>query len=116
MPGRYLTEEDIIRRAPNQTSDLFRSFPGIRLYGHDVTDSIKMRSAFEEDCNPVFILNGSPMRDIDVSTLNSFVNPREIVGIEIYQQGTIPAQFQTGATGCGAIVFWTQYGRTRAKI
>jgi hypothetical protein len=115
MVGRYLTEEDIIKRAPVQTSDLFRSLPGIRMYAHDAEDRIKMRSAFEDDCDPVLILNGSPMRDLDVSTLNSFVNPREIVGIEIYQQGTIPAQFQTGATGCGAIVFWTQYGRTRER-
>ncbi|MEO7521138.1 MAG: carboxypeptidase regulatory-like domain-containing protein [Gemmatimonas sp.] len=113
--GRFLTEEDIIRKAPNQTSELFRSMPGLMLYGHDADGLIKMRGIFEDECDPVFFLNGSPMRGIGISELDQFVMPREISGVEIYQSGTIPAQFQTGATGCGAIVFWTTYGRTRER-
>jgi hypothetical protein len=117
MMGRFLTEEDIVRRAPNATSDLFRSFPGVTFHGHDADAMIKMRSIFDEEtgCDPVFFLNGSAIRGIGISELNAFVVPREIVGVEVYQQGTVPAQFQSGATGCGAIVFWTTYGRTRER-
>ncbi len=130
--GRFLGPEDIARRAPAITSELFRSIPGVYLDGWGVDESIKMRSFFmsnQERCDPAIFLNGSPITGLTVSELNDLVPIKELVGIEVYAVGTAPPQFQIGMSasprtpaslasestdtttystspGCGSIVIW----------
>ncbi|HEY9228705.1 MAG TPA: hypothetical protein VIP11_18765, partial [Gemmatimonadaceae bacterium] len=40
--------------------------------------------------------------------LNGWVQPDEIVGIEVYHGPGTPVQFQQGIEKCGAIVVWTK--------
>lgn len=108
--GRFLSEDDIRRRAPVQISDLFRGLPGMR-----VEPDITMRGAFSEegtmgDCTPAVFLDGSPLPP--VSSLRSedidlWVRPSQIWGIEVYPR-TPPPQFQVAQTACGSIVIWTK--------
>jgi hypothetical protein len=102
--GRYITENDITRRAPVVTSDLFRSYPGIQR-GSKIT----MRGAFD-DCTPALYIDGrlvtSP-RGLTPDDLDSLVKPADILGIEIYYDAP-PPQFQPGLSGCGSIVVWTR--------
>jgi hypothetical protein len=108
--GRFLSEEDIRRRAPIQVSDLFRSVPGMT-----VEPDIKMRGAFQGmgtmgECSPSVFVDGRPLpRDTTLRTddIDIWVRPSQIWGIEIYPDAP-PPQFQVAQSGCGSIVIWTK--------
>jgi hypothetical protein len=110
--GRFLSEADIQRRNPTETSDLFRSVSGVY-----VGDSIMMRGAFASaqqgsngECNPNVFLDGMRMPTVSGLTateLDSWVNPARIAAIEIYPDAP-PPQFQVALSGCGSIVIWTK--------
>lgn len=107
--GRYLTHEDVARRQPIFTSDLFRMIPGIRLDRVGLADTrISMRGIFADRCAPAVYLDGHYMRGLSADDINAWVSPDAIAGIEIYSPGTVPAQFEPGMSGCGSIVIWTR--------
>lgn len=103
--GRFLTREDIVRRAVQETSDLFRTVPGLR-----VESEILMKSAFD-DCWPSVYIDNNMVSKPDVALtkidIDAWVRPNEIAGIEIYYD-QVPPQFQRVMTGCGSIVIWTR--------
>ena len=103
--GRFLTREDIAKRAVMSTSELFRTVPGFNI-GLDIL----MRSAFG-DCSPSLYIDNNLVSKRDSGLLaldiDAWVRPNEISGIEIYFD-QVPSQFQAGMTGCGAIVIWTR--------
>jgi hypothetical protein len=110
--GRFLSEADIARRNPTETSDIFRSVSGVYL-----GDDIKMRGGFASaqegsngECTPNVFLDGMRMPTVSVLTpmeLDSWVNPARISAIEIYPD-VPPPQFQVALSGCGSIVIWTK--------
>lgn len=105
--GRYVTAEQIARRAPVNASDLFRGIAGL------ATDAgtIRLRRG-DTDCSPSFYLNGvhisSMIRDdLTADDIDSWVRPHEIAAIEVYGD-VVPPQFQQTQLGCGAIAIWTK--------
>ena len=83
--GRYLTAEDVQRRQPIVTSDLFRNMAGLRLERTDIGDTqLLMRGTFEETCVPSVYINGRYMRDLSADDIDSWVKPSEIAGVEVY--------------------------------
>jgi hypothetical protein len=112
--GRFLSDADIQKRNPTETSDLFRSVPG--LY---VGTKITMRSAFASavtgagDCAPTVFLDGMPLPPLGMDSalntmdLDSWISPQNILAIEIYPD-TPPPQFQLALSGCGSIVIWSK--------
>lgn len=108
--GRFLSEDDIRRRAPIQVSDLFRGFPGLK-----VEPDITMRGAFSQpgtmgDCTPAVFLDGRPLppvASLRTDDIDIWVRPSQIWGIEIYPDAP-PPQFQVAQSGCGSIVIWTK--------
>ena len=122
--GLYLTPEDIARRQPLVTSDIFRSVPGVRLVSPRGTfgERILMRGASVADaCSPTIYLNGQPMYDLSADEIDTWVRPKEIAGIEIYAGPGVPAEYQQGLSGglmsrgelrepCGSILIWTRRG------
>lgn len=111
--GKFLSEEDIRRRNPTETSDLLKAVSGVSA----TTGEIKMRgafgSAFENAsgmCSPAVFLDGHYMSGqipISPTELDSWVRPNQIAGIEIYHDAP-PPQFQVALSGCGSIVIWTK--------
>ena len=105
--GRYITADEIARRAPVNASDLFRSIAGM------VTDAGTLRiRRGDTDCSPALYLNGvhiSPMTLGDLSTedVDIWVRPHEIAAIEVYGD-IVPPQFQQIHLGCGAIAIWSK--------
>jgi hypothetical protein len=99
--GRFLTREDIAKRAVSQTSELFRTIPGF-----NIETEILMRSAFGE-CPPALYLDGKYFPTPTALEIDTWVRPREIAGMEIYYD-QVPPQFQQGMNGCGSIVIWTK--------
>jgi hypothetical protein len=113
--GQYLSADDIRRRAPVLTTDLFRAFRGVYWDGGGPEAAIQMRGIFGERCVPTFYLDGAMMNALSGDDLDLFVKPEMIVGLEVYTPGTAPPQFQNygggdsaGAGACGSIVMWTR--------
>jgi len=107
--GRFLTAEDIMRRQPIATSEIFRNVPGVYLEPlMGVEETIQMRGTFDARCTPTVYINGGIMEGLAVADLDAFVKPREIAGIEVYRASQAPAQFLPPLSGCGSIVIWTK--------
>jgi hypothetical protein len=112
--GKFLSEEDIRRRNPTETSDLLKAVTGVST----TSDAIRMRGAFgsvfensSAMCSPAVFLDGHLMPTgvvpLSPTELDSWVRPNQIAGIEIYHDAP-PPQFQVALSGCGSIVIWTK--------
>jgi hypothetical protein len=107
--GRFLNADRITAQNPINTSDLFRMMPGFIGDG-----SISMKSNFSDgggnfgvSCNPEVYIDGHLMRGIGASELDGLVKPEDIAGMEVYSAGSPkPMQFDSGMSGCGAVVIW----------
>lgn len=107
--GRFLTSDDVVRRRPIVTSDLFRTVPGLFMDApRGIDQFVTMRSAFGGRCAPTVVLDGSVMNRLSVQEIDMFVAPREVLGIEVYSSSYVPAQFQMPMSECGSIVIWTR--------
>ena len=107
--GRFLTATQIAQRQPLVVSDLFLAMPGIAVE-RDSTGMpvLRMRGLFAERCEPAIYVNGFQMQGFDASTLDTFLHPDELLGVEVYTESTVPPQFSPGMSGCGSLVFWTR--------
>lgn len=111
-PGKFLNAAEIARRAPMVASDLFRMIPGIRL-DKDATDStsITMRGGMDmtgHSCVPAIYLDGMQLYGISSDEIDGLVRAKDLVGLEIYSEATVPPQFQRPLSGCGSILMWTK--------
>ena len=122
--GRYFTEKEIAKRPATFASDIFKTIHGIRIgYATDTLASdlaiavdpqdmsttdkrILMRGIDGDWCAPAIFLDGLHMAQFSAEDLDGWLYPREIAGIEIYSEATVPNEFQKGRTGCGSIVIW----------
>jgi hypothetical protein len=115
-PGRYLSPDDIARRNPVVTSDLFRMVPGMQVERSPLGDTqVLMRGTFSEQCVPAIYLDGYFMRGLSADDIDDWVKPNRIAGIEVYVGAHMPAQFNPGigaggigSEPCGSIVIWTK--------
>ncbi|HEX6575184.1 MAG TPA: carboxypeptidase-like regulatory domain-containing protein [Gemmatimonadaceae bacterium] len=122
--GRYVTEKDIAKRPATFASDIFKSIHGIRIgfatdtlatdlaiaVDPDIMSStdkrILMRGIDGDWCAPAIFLDGLHMSQFSAEDLDGWLYPREIAGIEIYSEATVPNEFQKSRSGCGSIVIW----------
>ncbi len=108
--GTYLTREEVEARGAGFTTDLLRGLPGIRLkfVRWGVGPAIAMQGGFGV-CEPTIFVDGVQLSASAGGSLNDFLTPARIEGVEVYSSiSTVPAQFHTGT--CGVILFWTQRG------
>jgi len=112
--GKFLSEEDVRRRNPTESSDLLKAVTGVHVEPPvSPNPMITMRGAFGE-CPPAVFLDGHLMASgapgsipLTTTDLDSWVRPNQIAGIEIYHDAP-PPQFQVALAGCGSIVIWTK--------
>lgn len=110
--GRFLTREEIDSRGAGRTTDLLRSMPGVtvtpvrrRGRGEPTGSMVTMRGA----CQPAIWLDGVPVAQYPESTLDDFLVPEVLEGVEVYPTAAgAPARFVTGP--CGVILLWTRQG------
>lgn len=108
--GTYLTRSDIETRGAGYTTDLLRGMPGIRLdfVRWGTGPRVEMQSGFGP-CEPGIFVDGAEMAGSAAGSLNDFLTPDRIEGVEVYSSlSTVPAQFRV--ENCGAILFWTRRG------
>lgn len=106
--GRYMSPQDIARRGSVFTSQLFRMEQGMRVERDSFgRPTLRMRGAFGW-CEPEIYLDGHHIPGITTDDIDGWVAPEKITGIEIYDESMVPAQFNRGMTGCGAILIWSR--------
>lgn len=116
--GRFLDPVQIARRNPVFTSDLLRTMPGFVGDG-----SLTMKSnfsdglgGFDTNCTAEVYVDGQLLRGITSGELDGLVSPENIVGMEVYSAGSPkPAQFDSGLSGCGALVIWQKPMNERVR-
>jgi hypothetical protein len=99
--GRFLDEADIERLHPFDTSDLFRTMPGVRVVGSGIdTKLISSRgSGFGGRACPMnVVINGIQHQDINL------IDPASVGAIELYAS-SVGAPLQYDAF-CGVVVIW----------
>ena len=115
--GHFITWEDIQRRQPHETVDLFMTVLGVRVikappYYDPVIESSRGVGLMGASCPLRVGLDGMVFgntKDFDVND----IAPSEIYGIEVYSgAATIPAQYLAATSGgsCGLIMIWTSDG------
>ena len=102
--GNFITPADIIRFPVQQTSDIFRRVPGLRVE----MDDYGSKYIVHRGCRPAIFINGANYSFMDSADIDTWVHPDEIKGIEVYSETTAPSEFTVGLGGCGSIVIWTR--------
>jgi hypothetical protein len=115
--GHFITREDIERRNPFETLDLFKNVLGVEVQRNSrfQTRITSTRgTAFLNQCVLKVGVDGAifGLASDDGFDVNA-VPPSDIYGIEIYNgAATIPAQYLSATAGsyCGLIMIWTRGG------
>ena len=102
--GRFITPADMLKFPVTATSDVFRRIAGVSFE----MDEFGEKHLTMRGCRPAIFMNGMNMTYMDTNDIDTWVNPREVAGIEVYSETTTPGEFQVGLHGCGAIVIWTR--------
>lgn len=108
--GHYLTSDQIMQRAPNYLSDVFRSVPGIRVVpsGNGTDYVIESARNVTGGCVRYWV-DGAVFEAVFPGDVDRLVPPWEIAAMEVYNGISVPAQFQApGNSSCAAIVIWTK--------
>ena len=110
--GTFLTEADVQRENPQETSHLIRRIPGFQanefgaVWSNRGTGGMRPGAA---RCDVQYYINGTKVNapTIDV------VQPEAIVGMELYSgSSTIPAVYRSQSNAqCGVIAIWTRHTR-----
>ena len=114
--GHFMTEEDIVRRNPLRTEELFRTVPGFAV---EPSGGFNYRVVSTRGTGP----GGRCSPDVYVDGVKAVIDPQlgggfpviptQIYGIESYPSGLgAPAEYQ-GQGGCGGVLIWTQRGGRR---
>lgn len=117
--GHFFSREDIDRRKPNYISDMLKSLPGFhvthQLGGTVISGRSRVTSIMSGNraCSRVFV-DGAEWNNLQPGDLDMFVNPDDVIGLEVYQPGDEPAEFRRFDRGCVTLVVWTQL-RGKAK-
>ena len=117
--GVFLTRDDIMRRRPEEFSDLMRSVAGMDVQPAGPTGrrGFSMTGRSNGRCQPALILDGTPtliggmqpLRARDLP-LDDVLSPRDIEGLELYKgPAGVPSEFNVNNAGCGVLVVWTRH-------
>ena len=119
--GIFRTLEDIERRKPFVTSDLFQGVSGIRvIYSGIQGKDIRITRGEDPNCPPriyvdnVIVRRGGRDSRPDDTPLDGLLQTIDISGIEIYRSPSeTPTEFGGNQITCGVVVFWTKRGSRR---
>jgi hypothetical protein len=99
--GSFVTRRDIEERHPQLVTDLLRGLAGVSVVldrhgaGH-----LLVRGR----CRPQLYIDG--VAAYSGSSLDRFLRPDDVEGIEVYSTATVPPRYARSA--CGAVLIWTR--------
>ena len=101
--AKFLDSDEIRKRSPMYSSDLFRSVPGISIKSANYNgNTIRIRG-----CQPMLWVDG---QRVPGAELDEVIPPDDIAGIEFYtSMAGVPAQYiERQNRACGTIMVWTK--------
>ncbi|HET9637299.1 MAG TPA: carboxypeptidase regulatory-like domain-containing protein [Gemmatimonadaceae bacterium] len=108
--GHFFTSEDVDRRHPSQITDMLRNLPSIVV--RNVTGGTvvvgRTASPFARPCTRVWV-DGFEWASVAPGDLDSFVNPNDVIGMEVYQGDEVPSRFRGLNGNCLTLVIWTEF-------
>jgi len=109
--GTFITREEIEKKNPRVTTDLFRSVSGVKLMRENGSPTVvSSRLGNLAYCPVRYYVDGSsyPLYGQSIDTMVQVV---DIGAIEVYPGGaTVPPQFGGRESACGVIAIWTRQG------
>lgn len=108
--GRFIGREQIERGAAIRTTDLLRMVPGVQIAQHSPGASLILMRGGAGQCAPDIYIDGSRMRQSREMSVDAFLSPGVVEGVEVYTSpATTPGVFvASSGTGCGVVAFWTR--------
>jgi len=119
--GTFFTAADIERRNPSLISHMIADMPGVFIgdcgIRHDecLLLSSRLSTGFsDEGCPLTIYLDGSrlmprPDRRIQGVSIDEYVRPVEVAGMELYGgASSVPGEFAGSTARCGVAVIWTR--------
>jgi hypothetical protein len=105
--GRFVTLEEIERRHAVRTTDLLRTVPGVQLVAarRSTGSHVLLRG-----CAPVIVLDGNVVPLMSGMTIDDFVKPSELEGIEVYGNAFEAPTEYIPPGACSAVLLWTRRG------
>lgn len=104
--GTYFTSDQIERFNLLNISDLFVRVGGIAMMTLNGERVPTMRGlTFRGRCRPMILVDGFEFPP--QASLDAFVPPMSVVGVEVYSTAFTPAEFSRPFAPCGTIVIWT---------
>ncbi|HJQ10344.1 MAG TPA: hypothetical protein VJ840_04865, partial [Gemmatimonadaceae bacterium] len=107
--GYFLDADRISKMHAFYVSDLLRMVPGLRVvYGPRGEPVVTTGRAALHPCVNYWV-DDMPFVEMEPGDVNSFISGSEVVAVEVYQAGTVPAQYVRPGTACTTIVMWTKF-------
>jgi hypothetical protein len=108
--GHYLTEDQVKNRGAMQLSDLMRTMPGFIVRQTRMGQVIlqgRGQSIMNRGC-VVYLVDHMPFSDRPLGSIDSFVKPDDIIGLEAYDPAEAPADLVGAPMNCSVVVIWTR--------
>lgn len=114
--GTFITREQIEKKNPRVTTDLFRTVSGVKLLRENGTPTVvSARLGTMSYCPVRYYIDGQsyPLYGQSIDTM---IQVADIGAIEIYPGGaTVPPQFGGRESACGVVAIWTRQGVKKQK-
>ena len=111
--GYYLGPDQIQAMHPNTLTDILRVVPSLRVQstptGDVVTSSRGVTGLGGSGACVQYYVDDMPWQSAEPGDINSFINGREVVGVEVYAGPGAPVQYQGVGGDCTSIVIWTKF-------
>jgi hypothetical protein len=101
--GAFVTRDDIVKRNPLRTSDLFRSITGVSVVPNGMQNELRMARSMT--CAPDIYIDGLEARGFRIDD----IPPVDIAGIEVFHgPAEVPVRFRRMQSMCGVVSIWTR--------
>jgi carboxypeptidase family protein len=112
--GKYFTREQIQKRNPHVLTDFLTDVPGVRvvrgLGGATVQSdraSYILGGGRGGPCTRTWV-DGFEWRSAEPGDIDTFVSPRDIIGLEVYKPNEAPLQYRGVDDNCIVLLVWTR--------
>ena len=105
--GFFIGPEQLETRRYAFLTDLLKQVPSLRVSYGAHGDVVTPARGVTSGCIQYY-LDASPYVEMTLGDVNRFVAAREIVGIEVYDPISTPAEYVRGGADCTTILIWTR--------
>jgi hypothetical protein len=112
--GKYFTREQIQKRNPYNLTDILTDVPGIHVsHGIGGATVQSERASYilgggrGGGCTRVWV-DGFEWHVAEAGDIDTFVSPRDVIGLEVYKPHEAPMQYRGVDDNCIVLVLWTR--------